>query len=1742
MAIKDFSARQVRSSQLIASGGIAGTKAGLVIYSASISSDLEGGTTKDPNLFSNVGDDVYFFVSGSKDSKVARGDSGDGHAGVTLFGGDVVFSGTMYAEKMVVEVDLATTGSLLVSGALYVSRSAHIHEYLTVGNTYDSSPTSFPTVLLKEHLTDGARLSFVNAADASGPTGDSHEWTIYGKSAAEGSPGSALFNIWYGDHDSQDAGVGQNILRMTGDGKRVFIMSGTSDTFRGAGGGSGATSPNESDYTDINFYVSGSIGKRGTTTPGVSLFGGDIAVSGAMALGSLSALGDTLPITASMVDIGWHPTTALPDDLYPTLRLSTHDRQLLADEVLGTLEWWGKDDSTPHSKTGASISATATAPWVSEFHSTKLSFTTSPKASTAAAVTRMVIDDSGKVALGHGGAPKAELHIQPATSATGQDATLIIESTDGVASASIQFIAGVESSIIQHDQNDNLALDPSDGFQVMILSGSSTSGATSDNPAGFRDVNFFVSGTVGSAGTNVRGTSLFGGDLVVSGSIALGDFANDAAGTGHQPAKGLKYLYLDGFPGGSGGGQKYLKASSTGGGNGIFDIVSDGDLKLYAGDDGVAIPGAPFKFNTSGGQFGAVMSMDQIPGAIVLTPITNQLLLHCSGTTSAGAGGPVPAGTDVATYISGTVGTVDVANSKGTTLVTGDLVLSGGLFLSGTHGVGSSKQQGRLWLTPIIIDDSGFPTAGASIYANASSTNKPTINIKSQTANGTAGSIRFQPGATGQVEFEQGHFRVNSDSSFGEFRIYNYNGSGLPLRNGLILVDTTENTVMIGVNANDTSDAGGTGIPAGTDVGLYISGTVGTVGVEDSHGTTLATGDLVISGSTYVRQRVYVNEIKSADLRGETKLLLSGTNAVQLRGGHLFMSASRGVTILAGDKNPGVGYYQAAQGSVLISGSNNIDLISYGTIAMSGSEMRITGHLGDVADDHGSDTFLFISGSVGSKSITGANGAGVTVLAGDVVISGSLYGGSPLSIGDTAEISGSLYLKDQDSAPDVAASGQSVLYSRGGTLYFKNAGGSETSPGGGWTDGGAAVHTTTSTDRVGIGRTVPNALVEIYGTTLDTTLLLTTHITDTSASIAFRGDSTLKTAAALVYQSNSEALILVNSGSGKSVVIKSTPAGAGSVPEEAILIANPSAGRSITFFEGTGGSDIAFNVSGSLSDKDDTHRNKGVAVFGGRMVISGTLLVSGSHAGGIPHVGGTISGSIHRTHEGLSYLQGGENVTILSSSNGQITVSATIPDESGWTDDGDVVRLTDSNNIVGIGTTSPRAELNISSDLYSRTLLIGSAGNASSSVAFADMGSPTAAALVYENSSDMLVLVNSGSGDSFQIKTRTNSSINPDALPEESLHIAQSTDGRFISFFQGNESAGPDIAFDVSGSLSDRDDTTRGRGVALFGGRLVVSGTLLVSGSHTGGIPHVGGTISGSIHRTHGGLSYLVAGANTTIVSESNGQITISSSGGGSSEWTDGGGFLYPSDDSGAETVIIGAATIPTANIILGSGGGATFNEQGTSANFRVESSTKECAIGVLGITDQVLILSGGGPTSKDEATDPDVAFYVSGSHGVRHGRGSGVQGTSLFGGDVVVSGSLGGEYNEITTGKLQFENVVSSAQTIDQFITSDSGGIMKYTIAGKTSTADRFMSNILIVVSTAGTSTAPSVTETRVFTGFHPEDGSSDDYLDAANLSITATQSSGVVSVKIQGNATFENGAGVTTLTVSFTRERSIL
>ena len=156
---KDFFAKQIRSSHLIASGGIIDPNSSdwdvtydnlkLMIYPKDVlevpafgggaPSYIDGAFEGivPPQLLEDtggtglkVGDDVWLFISGAQNTHSVDHDGADGieldekekraNGGVVLFGGDVVISGTLFAERQVVEVDLSQEGELFVSGNLKV--------------------------------------------------------------------------------------------------------------------------------------------------------------------------------------------------------------------------------------------------------------------------------------------------------------------------------------------------------------------------------------------------------------------------------------------------------------------------------------------------------------------------------------------------------------------------------------------------------------------------------------------------------------------------------------------------------------------------------------------------------------------------------------------------------------------------------------------------------------------------------------------------------------------------------------------------------------------------------------------------------------------------------------------------------------------------------------------------------------------------------------------------------------------------------------------------------------------------------------------------------------------------------------------------------------------------------------------------------------------------------------------------------------------------------------------------------------------------------------------------------------------------------------------------------------------------------------------------------------------------------------------------------------------------------------
>ena len=148
------------------------------------------------------------------------------------------------------------------------------------------------------------------------------------------------------------------------------------------------------------------------------------------------------------------------------------------------------------------------------------------------------------------------------------------------------------------------------------------------------------------------------------------------------------------------------------------------------------------------------------------------------------------------------------------------------------------------------------------------------------------------------------------------------------------------------------------------------------------------------------------------------------------------------------------------------------------------------------------------------------------------------------------------------------------------------------------------------------------------------------------------------------------------------------------------------------------------------------------------------------------------------------------------------------------------------------------------------------------------------------------------------------------------------------------------------------------------------------------------------------------------MLSQSLGEASL---GGGGGSGT-GVGWIASANGSISTTGSVNYGTSNTSNpeIFFSSVGAATFNEQGRNSDFRIEAVNKPNAFKVDADTQQILILSGGASTSIDEAGGEDVSFYVSGSV---DSRGTSARGTSVFGGDVAISGTLAVNLSDAAVG-----------------------------------------------------------------------------------------------------------------------------
>jgi hypothetical protein len=343
--------------------------------------------------------------------------------------------------------------------------------------------------------------------------------------------GSGRVGIGTGEPSSTLEVAGSNVFV-----DRVMIFSGSG----------GTTSPDEQGYSDINFFVSGSVGNKGNTTiRGTALFGGDLHISGNLTVGGSGVAGSP---GGSDTQLQFNNGGS-----FGGISGATTDGSVVTFGDSGIL-------------VGQDITHTGDT-------DTKITFGDDAIGFTAGGEQLLSISEAGQdlVTVGDGGdvdfqvrtngddntlfvqgssdsvgigtdAPDTTLHIKAATPG------VTIQRENNSNNSTLQFMgqAGAVANMVHMGGGNDLVFTTFDGSdqeeilrlkghfgspsrKVILLSGSAM-GVGALQPAEKNDINFFVSGAIDSRQTELSGTAVFGGDLVVSGALAI----NQGAAAGSQ--------------------------------------------------------------------------------------------------------------------------------------------------------------------------------------------------------------------------------------------------------------------------------------------------------------------------------------------------------------------------------------------------------------------------------------------------------------------------------------------------------------------------------------------------------------------------------------------------------------------------------------------------------------------------------------------------------------------------------------------------------------------------------------------------------------------------------------------------------------------------------------------------------------------------------------------------------------------------------------------------------------------------------------------------------------------------------------------------------------------------------------------------------------------------------------------------------------------------------------------------------
>ena len=1324
------------------------------------------GNSKDEWLYK----DTNFFSSG------AIGSRGTSERGTALFGGDVAISGSLFVghleaddqEEPVLVVDYENRrvgiGTSSPTGGLEVLRSD--------STLYDAG-SDYTTGDSQIIISNNFGTAKTSAGIIFGNGSDSATAGLLSTIDPEVSSGADVVKVILDAH--RNDGVVIRGKRGTRSHNQVLILS----------GGSG-NSFNEAAAADVAFYVSGSIGSKGTSQRGTSVFGGDVVISGTLKptaiSGSLTHLQDG--------------TSYLIAGSNVTITTGSNGAVTIASTATGGGSGAGSEG------------------WI--------------------APTNQVISTTGSLRIGTADENNPDIDL-------GSDGSAVFNEQG----ASVDFR-------VESDNKTHAIFVDGSTDQVLILSGGAESSLHATN---FADTNFFVSGAIGSRGTASRGTSVFGGDTVVSGALYVGTSDND-------------YLYVQKRIVHTEDTDTYLSLVT----DGIYQVAGNNVVSLAQGSSG----NESFQVNPLAQDIDFIAQGDTT-GKTLINAIAQsgeeQVLILSGG---AGASFDESSSGDVAFYVSGTIGSRGTSN-KGTAVFGGDLVMSGATHalsvINAPAGLSGSITQ--------LSDGTSFIKAGSNVTITSASNGAITIASTAIGGGGGAGSEGWIAPANnfivttgslliGTADQNNPDINLSSDGA----AVFNEQGAAVDFRvesdnkTHAIFVDgSTDQVLILSGGAEASSDEA-----SGGDVAFYVSGSVGDRG-HANRGTSVFGGDLVVSGALHTEQPISIvhnststdallitstengsdaspiitlkrnsSSPANADYLGQVKFKGENDNDEEIvyakitgKIGDKADGAEDGIieftaknagsnTIVARVKNNG---FAATSLKHLGDSSNKIDFNTGQVLILSG------GSDDSFNEASGNDVAFYVSGSVGKR---GTSERGTAVFGGDVVISGTLHG-EDVHVGESIFHSGDTDTKIvfADDAIGITVGGEQLItvteagqdivkIGDGGDVDFQVR-----------TDGDDnTLYVQGSSDRVGIGTNSPESVLHIKESAPTLSIQRESNSNDSTVAFLGSGGST----GAIMHLSSSNDLVFKTHDGSSPHEIMRLGGHYGSDNRQIILLSGSAMAASAMQPKEAG--DINFFVSGAVGKRGTSE--KGTAVFGGDLVMSGT-----THALGVVNAPAGLSGSITQLSDGTSYIKAGSNITITSASNGAITIASTgggaAVSNVGWLSPANQVISTTGSLKIGTADEN-NPDINLGSDgsavfnEQSNSVDFRIESNDLSHMVFVDgsanqvaIGAPSAditsnAKLVISSSTDASLLT-------LNVNTpnvaRTNSIMSVISGSAYVFNLDKHGKAVFNPDFanQANPTVPTDVTFFVSGSSNVDDRHTASGGVTLFGGNIVTSGSII---------------------------------------------------------------------------------------------------------------------------------------------------------------------------------------------------------------------------------------------------------------------------------------------------------------------------